>query len=248
MPIALAEEQGKANIDVNKQGQLVPIEGQKTESQEMGKTDAAQQTGLSESVERNRDNLIYARRMKSTIDSIPKEIQNDLFSTLNQGTVKSAVLNFISKGINTPFGSLSAPAFTDVAIQTTPAVVRNQRADGSNPLLEKRQLVLSDLGRLTLAFTAVANKGQGAISDKERVMYAEAIADPNRSTAGIIKLMALSVELASSHAAQTQGAWENAQKAGMKWREFKASDTYKKMIDDQIKESETALIPYRRAR
>jgi hypothetical protein len=226
----------------------VPIEGQKTESQEMGKTDAAQQTALSDSVGRNRENVIYSHRMKSTIDSIPKEMQNDLFGTLNQGTVKSAVLNFISKGINTPFGSLSAPAFTDVAIQTTPAVVRNQRADGSNPLLEKRQLVLSDLGRLTLAFTAVANKGQGAISDKERVMYAEAIADPNRSTAGIIKLMALSVELATSHAEQTQGAWENAKNAGLSWREFKGSAEYKRMVADQIKESQAALIPYRRAR
>jgi ribosomal protein L18 len=244
--ISLRKSKGEADIDVDKQGKLVPIEGQKTEAQKMAETHAKEQTELSDSVKRNTENDIYAKRIISNVDSIPKEIQQDVFNTLNQAKFKSAILNFIDQGINTPLGSLSIPGFKDVNIQLSPKIRKQTREDGTNPVLDSAQQVKADTARLTLAFTQAANKGQGAVSDSERRIYMQAVADPNRSTGDMIKLMALSVQLAASHSAQTQGAWENAQKAGLLWPEFKRSDQYKTMIANQIKESEEKLIPNRR--
>ena len=212
----------------------------------MGETYAAEQTALTETVSRNRDNDIYAKRIVSTINNIPKEVQKDVFGILNHSNFKSAMLNFISQGVQTPIGSLSLPALADTSTQLSPSVRRQQRADGTNPVLEASQQIKSDVARLTLAFTQAANKGQGAVSDSERQIYMKAVADPTRSSADMIKLMAIAVQLAASHSAQTQGAWDNAQKAGLSWSDFKRSDKYKEMIANQIKESEEKLIPNRR--
>jgi uncharacterized membrane protein len=88
------------------------------------------------------------------------------------------------------------------------------------------------MAQINLDYAQRVMKGQGAVSNFERELVERAVGDINRDSARNMMVKMKMLEIASANAQQINDKWEQAQKSGQSWQQFKSSPVYKEMKRD----------------
>ena len=198
-----------------------------------------EQTALSARVSETAASKPYAQRIAENVDKIPPK----LLGMLNQGTIKSAILDFVDQGVSAgTIGTVNLPGLKSAILKLDPLVIKDQRTDLSNPTLEAYQTIINDAARLSLSFARAVNKGMGSMSNYERQIVKDAVGtDPFRVGARGLKLMAKAVECEAANAADQQALWNAMQAKGKSWKEYKSSPQLANMLKNQEKRTAAAM-------
>lgn len=222
--LAARAEREKARIATEQKAAEVPIAGATKESEKIGEASAAEQTVHSDNVKLAPSNAIIATQLEKDISSVP-----GLVGKLNRPTFASAFANALDKGVQLgQFGSLSIPVVKDLVVQLDPEVRKDPKK------LEAYQRVINNISKIGLEFARAVNKGMGSMSNYERSIVEQAVGDPTRLTANNLMLKAKALELDAKNAMEKDKLWNQMNKAGMSWKEFKGSSEYKDLERKQF--------------
>jgi hypothetical protein len=201
-----------------------------------------EQTALSARASEGAEMVPYAQRIASSVETISKTAPKTL-GMLNQSKISSAILRFIDEGISAgTVGTLTIPGLKNLVVQLNPAIVRDQRSDGSNPTLEAYQTLITDAARLSLAYARIVNKGMGSMSNYERQIIRDAVGtDPYRTGKKGLLSAAKVVECEAANAAEQQELWSRMKKAGKTWSEYKDSTYLAELKKTQQKRTAAAM-------
>lgn len=201
-----------------------------------------EQTALSSRASDGAEMVPYAQRIASSIDTISKT-SPEILGMLNQAKISSAILRFIDEGISAgTVGTLTIPGLKNLVVQLNPAIVRDQRSDGSNPTLEAYQTLITDAARLSLAYARIVNKGMGSMSNLERQIVKDAVGtDPYRTGKKGLLSAAKVVECEAMNAAEQQELWSRMKKAGKTWSEYKDSTYLAEMKKKQLDRTKAVM-------
>jgi len=201
-----------------------------------------EQTALSSRASDGAEMVPYAKRIASSVETISKT-SPEILGMLNQAKMSSAILRFIDEGISAgTVGTLTIPGLKNLVLQLNPAIVRDQRSDGSNPTLEAYQALITDAARLSLAYARIVNKGMGSMSNFERQIIKDAVGtDPYRTGKKGLLSAAKVVECEAANAAEQQELWSRMKKAGKTWSEYKDSTYLAELKKTQQKRTAAAM-------
>jgi len=201
-----------------------------------------EQTALSSRASDGAEMVPYAKRIASSVETISKT-SPEILGMLNQAKMSSAILRFIDEGISAgTVGTLTIPGLKNLVLQLNPAIVRDQRSDGSNPTLEAYQALITDAARLSLAYARIVNKGMGSMSNYERQIIKDAVGtDPYRTGKKGLLSAAKVVECEAANAAEQQELWSRMKKAGKTWSEYKDSTYLAELKKTQQKRTAAAM-------
>lgn len=201
-----------------------------------------EQTALSSRASDGAEMVPYAQRIASSIDTISKTAP-EILGMLNQAKISSAILRFVDEGISAgTVGTLTIPGLKNLVVQLNPAIVKDQRSDGSNPTLEAYQTLITDAARLSLAYARIVNKGMGSMSNFERQIVKDAVGtDPYRTGKKGLLSAAKVVECEALNAAEQQELWSRMKKAGKTWSDYKDSTYLADMKKKQLDRTKAAM-------
>lgn len=217
------EQAAKAEADIAIQKQAIEARG--TE-------DAKQTTALQTAVDKASERMPQIDRSIEMLDK-----HGEVFGKLMKPTTVSAVMNAASQGIPLgPLGNVNLPWVNEVGIQMSPYARKHPEA------IEAWNTVNSTVKQVLGDYTAITNKGQGAVSNQERGLYAAAVGDPEKLTAASLKTRLQATRIGYQHSLEVNDAWGDAQKKGMRsFAEFKQSPEYKDLAKRQYYETAKAL-------
>ena len=201
-----------------------------------------EQTALSSRASDGAEMVPYAKRIASSVETISKT-SPEILGMLNQAKISSAILRFVDEGISAgTIGTLTIPGLKNLVLQLNPAIVKDQRSDGSNPTLEAYQALITDAARLSLAYARIVNKGMGSMSNYERQIIKDAVGtDPYRTGKKGLLSAAKVVECEAANAAEQQELWSRMKKAGKTWSEYKDSTYLAELKKTQEKRTAAAM-------
>ncbi len=193
-----------------------------------------EQTSLDAAVSAAGDDLIRATRIKENVTKFP-----DVVNKLNDSTVSSILMNIAQQGIQTPYGSISVPSVNEVATQLAgnmQGLTKEQR----DARMSASQQIARDFATLALRASNIA-RGQGAVSDNERRLFAQIAGDYTRLTPQNVKYVAKAIEIEAHNARERKNLWSEMKSQGLSWEKFKESPRYQRMVEQQYYRSAKAL-------
>ena len=229
--LAARQKQAEANIALEQERQKIPIEGAKTEAQEVGKTSAADQAVHSDNVKLAPTNALISKQLETDINAVP-----GLLGKLNKPTIFSTIMNLADKGVQVGnLGSISIPGLKDAIVQLDPEVRKDPKK------LEAYQRVINNISKIGLEFARAVNKGMGSMSNYERSIVEQAVGDPTRMNANNLMMKAKALECDAKNAMEKDKLWSQMQKAGYDWAKFKKSPEYIDMERKQFYRTAKAM-------
>lgn len=229
--LAVRQKQAEANIALEQERQKVPIEGARTEAQEVGKTSAADQAVHSDNVKLAPTNALISKQLETDINAVP-----GLLGKLNKPTIFSTIMNLADKGVQVGnLGSVSIPGLKDAIVQLDPEVRKDPKK------LEAYQRVVNNISRIGLEFARAVNKGMGSMSNYERSIVEQAVGDPTRLNANNLMMKAKALECDAKNAMEKDKLWSQMKNSGYDWAKFKASPEYKDMERKQFYRTAKAM-------
>ena len=215
-------ERNKKAIEQQAKEAAVGVAGDTKEAEKMAETFAAEQGALRAAVDAAPTNILLANRVMQDV----KE-HKDLFAKLNQPSLGSAIAGLMKSGVQIgQFGSISVPGINDFLQQVDPGAKDNPKR------LEAWTRITASMAQINLDYAQRVMKGQGAVSNFERELVERAVGDINRDSARNMMVKMKMLEIASANAQQINDKWEQAQKSGQSWQQFKSSPVYKEMKRD----------------
>ena len=215
-------ERNKKAIEQQAKEAAVGVAGDTKEAEKMAETFAAEQGSLRAAVDAAPTNILLANRVMQDV----KE-HKDLFAKLNQPSLGSAIAGLMKSGVQIgQFGSISVPGINDFLQQVDPGAKDNPKR------LEAWTRITASMAQINLDYAQRVMKGQGAVSNFERELVERAVGDINRDSARNMMVKMKMLEIASANAQQINDKWEQAQKSGQSWQQFKSSPVYKEMKRD----------------
>ena len=196
------------------------IEVQGSAATKVGEGDAAEISAMSGVVSKAPDRMAELDKAVQNIDKYPQ-----MFGRLMRPTATSVVMNALSQGVTVGrLGAVGFPGVNELSIQLDPTAKKDPGAIRAwNETVAVINQVLGD-------YTAVANKGQGSVSNQERQLYRDAVGDPAKMDAQSLRTRALATRLSYQHTLEVNDAWNAAQKAGQRnFQQFKASPAFQEM-------------------
>ena len=216
-------ERAKKVLEQQSKEAGVGTAGSTKEAEKMGETLAAEQASLRAAVDSAPNNILLANQVMQDV----KE-HKELFAKLNQPSFGSALAGLMKSGIQIgQFGSISVPGITDFLQQVDPGAKDNPKR------LEAWTRIATSMAQINLDYAQRVLKNQGAVSNLERELVERAVGDISRDSARNMMVKMKMLEVASANAQQINDSWENAQKAGLSWQQFKSSPEYKAIKRDQ---------------
>ena len=227
----LEVEDAKAGITLEQKRQEVPIEGAKTEAQDIGKASAAEQVVHSDNVKLAPTNALISKQLETDINAVP-----GLLGKLNKPTIFSAIMNIADKGVQVGnLGSVSIPGIKDAIVQLDPEVRKDPKK------LEAYQRVVNNISKIGLEFARAVNKGMGSMSNYERSIVEQAVGDPTRMNANNLMMKAKALECDAKNAMEKDKLWKQMKNSGYDWTKFKSSSEYKDMERKQFYRTAKAM-------
>lgn len=172
----------KEDLEIRQQRQKEILSGLGKEKQVMGEEFAKQQSEMLESGKSAIPRLTQADRIDSMITKNPNAV-----GVLATPGIMSGILSAVQDGIN-------AGQFGSVGISGVEKLIRN--AGGSQTDIDAAINIARDLANMQLSAARSYLKGQGAVSDAERRLIAEATASTSQSPAAIRKFLQFNREVA----------------------------------------------------
>jgi hypothetical protein len=229
--LAARQKQAEAQIALEQKRQEVPIEGAKTEAQDIGKASAADQVVHSDNVKMAPANALISKQLETDINAVP-----GLLGKLNKPTIFSTIMNLADKGVQVGnLGSVSIPGLKDAIVQLDPEVRKDPKK------LEAYQRVINNISKIGLEFARAVNKGMGSMSNYERSIVEQAVGDPTRMNANNLMMKAKALECDAKNAMEKDKLWNQMQKAGYDWTKFKKSPEYIDMERKQFYRTAKAM-------
>ena len=229
--LELEVEDAKAGITLEQKRQEVPIEGAKTEAQDIGKASAADQVVHSDNVKLAPTNALISKQLETDINAVP-----GLLGKLNKPTIFSAIMNIADKGVQVGnLGSISIPGIKDAIVQLDPEVRKDPKK------LEAYQRVINNISKIGLEFARAVNKGMGSMSNYERSIVEQAVGDPTRLNANNLMMKAKALECDAKNAMEKDKLWKQMKNSGYDWTKFKNSSEYKDMERKQFYRTAKAM-------
>ena len=180
------------------------------------------------------DDLLRAGRIKQNVERFP-----DVVNRLNDNKLSSLLVNIADQGIQTPYGSINVPALKDVE-----TILAGSMQGLSKEQQEARTTAAQQLARdfATLALRASnLAKGQGSVSDNERMLFKQVAGDYTRLTPQNVRYVAKAIELEAHNAKERKALWAEMKGKGMTWEQYKDSPKYQSMLEKQYYRSAKAL-------
>ena len=212
------KERAKANVAI-----------QESAAKEIGKSDAAEISRMSATVNQAPHRVGELDKALEALDKYPT-----MFGRLMKPTLTSMVLNMASQGISAGrLGNIGFPGVNEYSLQMDPVARRDPQA------ITAWYDVTGAMNKVLADYTAIANEGQGTVSNQERQMYKDSVGDASKIDAEGLKKRILVARLNYQH---TQEAYDMWNKSGLKdFQKFKASPAFQKLQEDQYYETARAL-------
>jgi hypothetical protein len=215
------EARGKANINV-----------EESAAKNVGEGDAKEISRMSIVSDQAKNRVPELDRALEALDSYPS-----MFGRLMKPTLTSTVLNALSQGVSAGrLGNIGFPGVNEYSIQLDPVARKDPKA------ITAWYDVAGAMNKVLADYTAIANEGQGQVSNSERQMYRDSVGDASRIDAEGLKKRILVARLNYQHTREANEAWNTAQRGGERsLQRFKASPAYQQMQERQYYESAKAL-------
>ena len=218
---AFENERAKANINV-----------QESAAKDVGKGDAAEITKMSLTVSKAPEIVGQLDKALEALDKYPT-----MFGRLMKPTLTSMVLNMASQGVSGGrLGNIGFPGVNEYAIQMDPVARKDPKA--INAWFD----VAGAMNKVISDYTAIANEGQGTVSNSEREMYKTAVGDPAKIDAQGLKQRILVARLNYQHTQEAYDMWNaNKGKYQNDFQRFKSSPEFQSLQEKQYYNAANAL-------
>jgi len=196
------------------------INVQEAAAKDTAKTDAEELASMSNVVSKAPDRMAQLDQGIQHLDKYPQ-----MFGRLMRPTPTSTVMNALSQGLTVGrLGSVGFPGVNELSIQMDPTARKDPGA------IRAWNETVSTVNQVLADYTAIANKGQGSVSDQERQLYRNAVGDPAKMDAQSLKQRMLATRLSYQHTLEVDNAWRDAQSRNIRsFQQFKASPQFEQM-------------------
>ena len=209
-------ERAKKVLEQQAKEAEIPAAGTKREVEKLAETAAKEQEQHTADVKLAQRNGMIAQNMQKDIRQA-----NTLLGKMAGGGAQSAFLGLVDQGIQMGnIGTVNVPGFAEFVVKMDP----NARDPA---VMDAYTRVAKDLEQLKLAYTRIAFKDQGAVTENERKLISTAVGDVNRTSPANLMRMAKATELEARNQMEQDALWSQMKAAGMSWSQYKSSQELK---------------------